>query len=303
MQSSGKLAKVRVLSISVLLGLATLTAVSPPAAAVTDLDVIMQYAPSVYLYSTDIYRPAIAKDFVARSNLRWAHDQSCADHQLASRGNVDIAKLGNGGYRHQTANSWPVCAHNDQWYTTTAYTRPRSGVVSGEGFFLDLDNAARRGVGRTAPVFYEYQAHQFVTYWFFYAFNDAITTVADHEGDWERVTVRLDAYNHATQVAYFIHSGYCTLPWSGVASVNSHPVAYSALGTHASYPTGGGHDLDRTDQGPSWSTWNNLLNVRDQPWYRYGGAWGEVGETSESTGPVGPSAYKAPAPSDWNKPC
>jgi hypothetical protein len=79
-------------------------------------------------------------------------------------------------------------------------------------------------MGRTAPVYYEHQA----------------------------LTVRLDANNHATQ-AYYIHSGYCTMPWSAVASVESHPVASSADGTHASYPTGGGHDLDRADRpGPSF---------------------------------------------------
>jgi hypothetical protein len=35
-----------------------------------------------------------------------------------------------------------------------------------------------------------------VTYWLFYAFNDAptgITGAFDHEGDWERVSVRLDS--------------------------------------------------------------------------------------------------------------
>jgi hypothetical protein len=157
--------KPRALLLSVLLAFGTLTAESAAPAAATGLDVARQYAPSVYLFSSDTFRPAVAADFVLHANLRWAHDSGCTDHELAGRGKVNAALLGTGGYRHQTATGWPSCSHNAQQYSTTAYTRPRSGVVSGEGFFLDLDNAYRRGVGRSAPVYYEYQAHSFITYW------------------------------------------------------------------------------------------------------------------------------------------
>ncbi len=303
MHRAGVSARVRVGLLSVVLGSAALTALPTPARATSDMDVIARYAPSVFLYSSDIYRPAPAADFLSRANLRWSHDQGCADHELAARGHVDVVRLGAGGYAHHSASSWPSCHHNDHLYRSTDYTRPRGGAVGGEGFFLDLDNAARLGAGLSAPVYYEYQAHKFVTYWFFYSFNNAVTSVADHEGDWERVSVRLDAANHATQVAYYIHSGYCTQQWSDVATYQAHPVAYSASGTHASYPSAGTHDLDRTNQGPRWSTWGNLRNVRDEAWYGYGGGWGEVGETVESTGPLGPSPFKSPAPTDWDKPC
>jgi hypothetical protein len=47
---------------------------------------------------------------------------------------------------------------------------------------------------------------------------------------------------------------------------------------------------------------NHLTNVKDQPWYGYGGAWGQVGNPivdkvahDETTGPQGPS-HKKPAP-------
>lgn len=306
MDRLGFWARVRAVVLIVLATLTASTALSTPATAAPDAEgwrTVVQYAPSVFLYSTDSYRPATTADFLSHSNLRWAHDQSCADHELAARGHVDVTRLGTGGYQHQTASAWPFCDHHDHQYRSTDFTRPRGGVVGGEGFFLDLDNAARHGVGRAAPVYFEYQAHKFVTYWFFYAFNNAPLSVADHEGDWERISVRLDSNNQATQVAYYIHASYCTVPWSDVASPQSHPVAYSADGTHASYPTAGAHGLDDTDQGPQWHTWANLQDVRDQAWYGYGGGWGEVGDTEASTGPVGPSPYKSPAPTDWAKPC
>lgn len=286
--------------LSAMTGLAGLSAAAPARAAPS---AVLAYAPSVLLYSSDSYRPASADGFLTGSTLRWAHDQSCADHQIAARGNVDTVRLGDGGYQHQTASGWPWCNDQGQQYRSTDFTRPRDGEVGGEGFFLDLDNAQRRGLGTSSPVYYEYVAQRFVTYWFFYSFNNAITSVADHEGDWERISIRLDALDRAITVAYYAHSGYCTVPWNAVATHQAHPVAYSATGTHASFPTAGQHGLDTTDAGPRWNTWNRLLNVRDQAWYGYGGAWGEVGETVETTGPLGPSGYKSPAPTDWNRPC
>lgn len=277
--------------------------IAVPASASAAPATVSALAPSVLLYSSDSYRPEAATTFLGRSSLRWAHDQGCADHGIASRGQVDAVKLGGGGYRHSTATGWPSCNHNADSYSTTDYTRPRGGTVSGEGFFLDLDNAARTGTGTSAPVYYEYRAQQFVTYWFFFGFNNAITSVADHEGDWERISIRLDANDRPMTIAYYAHTGYCTVPYASAPSYQSHPVTYSATGTHASYPTAGTHGLDKTNAGPRWNTGADLRDVRTQPWYGYGGGWGEVGETTDSTGPLGPSAFKGPAPTNWNLPC
>jgi len=35
-----------------------------------------------------------------------------------------------------------------------------------------------------------------------------------------------------------------------------------------------------------------LIDVRTRPFYGFGGAWGEVGNISDTTGPLGPSQYK-----------
>ena len=42
--------------------------------------------------------------------------------------------------------------------------------------------------------------------------------------------------------------------------------------------------LEEHVAGKSWATWNALINVRTRPFYGFGGAWGEVGEISDTTG-------------------
>jgi hypothetical protein len=124
------------------------------------------------------------------SSLRWSHDDACTDHEVAARGSVSGSRLGDGRYRHQLASGLPFCDHEGATFTSADRTRPRDGEAGDEGFFLDLDNDARGGLGTGARVCYDYQPGNYVTYWLFYAFNDAptgITGAFDHEGDWERI--------------------------------------------------------------------------------------------------------------------
>jgi hypothetical protein len=193
------------------------------------------------------------------------------------------------------------------------------------GFYLDLDNTdeAREGMTNTsdnphvysgAPVFYEYQPHSYITYWFFYAYDEFRTdglVFQSHEGDWERVSILLDFDEEPQMIRYYYHSHHSDKLWKDIILDEGHPVVYSALGTHASYDTADSHPIeeipvvggvlgvsDHTDAGYKWSTWNNLLRVEIQPWYGYGGAWGAVrgGGTTVSgemnTGPLGPSRHK-----------
>jgi hypothetical protein len=115
--------------------------------------------------------------------------------------------------RHSARSDRALCAvglssvdHGVQ-HLSDELTRPRQSgkgsVPEGEGFFLNFPNTQRAGQGTSAPVFYEYSAHKYVTYWFFYGFNDAPAPINsfDHEGDWERISVQLDAQDSAVTVA------------------------------------------------------------------------------------------------------
>ena len=123
-----------------------------------------------------------------------------------------------------------------------------------------------------------------------------------HEGDWERVTVYLDEADPErgppASVAFYRHSTNTFRRWDLVEKKGNHPVAYSAIGSHASLPSPDFGFIDVGDRrGPQWKTWENLRPVVDEPWYGFGGAWGRLGKVRDSTGPLGPGAHwKHPAP-------
>ena len=112
-----------------------------------------------------------------------------------------------------------------------------------------------------------------------------------HEGDWERITVYLDAEGEAIGAAYYQHHGAEPLKWRELELEDGRPVVYSAQGSHASLPRT--QDLlDRADaKGRAWRTWETLEDVH-QSWFGFGGAWGRLGPIGDATGPLGPSRWK-----------
>jgi hypothetical protein len=118
-----------------------------------------------------------------------------------------------------------------------------------------------------------------------------------HEGDWERVTVYLDQADPESaapaSVAFYRHSTNTFRKWESVdKEAGTHPVAYSAIGSHASLPTPGFGHIDVGDpDGPHWRTWEDLASIVEQAWYGFGGAWGRVGKVRDSTGPLGPGPH------------
>ncbi|MDQ3874232.1 MAG: hypothetical protein M3322_01590 [Actinomycetota bacterium] len=118
-----------------------------------------------------------------------------------------------------------------------------------------------------------------------------------HEGDWERITVYLDLDDPEgaapAAVGFYRHSTNTFRNWDAVEKeAGTHPVVYSAIGSHASLPTPDFGFIDVGDgDGPRWHTWEELASIVEQPWYGFGGAWGRVGRVRDSTGPLGPAAH------------
>jgi len=82
-----------------------------------------------------------------------------------------------------------------------------------------------------------------VQYWFFYAFNGPIDGwFGQHEGDWEHISLIIDNSTLEVQEAYFAAHSHESL-WMNKSEVTfidkTHPVVYSALHSHASYPSPG----------------------------------------------------------------
>jgi hypothetical protein len=229
------------------------------------------------------------------------------------------------------------------WRTFSAdqHTRPFDrgrppGKLPYHGFYLDL--ATRRHVGRPqvrhgagqaelvgVPSYVEWRRagdRQRITYWFLYGATmppDDDDYVASHEGGWERVSVLLRrAQGRWKPLAMRLHARdrWRDVRWARVERVDAagrraptgtHPVVYSARGSHASYATAGrrayevpgedGGPVTFTDEAaacvscPRWRTWQDVLSLRAQPWYGYGGGWGHAYEGDRTSGPLGPSPF------------
>lgn len=218
----------------------------------------MMYAPLVHLAPGEENGPSDASEFIRNSRLRYSNAGVFAgDDNIAGEGDVSERRLGSGGYE-------------EDGHDTNDNVRPKDDAGDGgdEGFFLDLNNDARKRLGQNSnpPVYHEAVDGRFITYWFFYAYNKGPATAVkdNHEGDWERIVVKLDRRNRATHVAYYQHDGPPhTKPWNSVPKQGTHPVVFSAKGSHASFDTAGKHDLklgvkDTTGHGRQWRTWRNI---------------------------------------------
>jgi hypothetical protein len=206
----------------------------------------------------------------------------------------------------------------------------------------DVDESGSQRFLRNVPVYVETRPDELggrrrvgarrymrLTYWFLYGDSQpppgrprGLSKLIAHEGDWERISVLVlhapgsDRYEPVS-VRYHFHDDSRDVPWHAVRRVEgdgadgsglTHPVVYSARGSHASYPRSGRHATPYQPQGkeyfvvyddaiacsrcPQWQTWKQLVDARAQLWYGFGGAWGRVRGTGFMTGPIGPSDYK-----------
>jgi hypothetical protein len=298
-------------------------AAGAPATALTLIDAIHRYAPVVYMAKGEDYRAANASEYINNSSLRWSHQGKGADQTFDGPQEIDQWALGHGGYSNRARNDKGLDTGDP--IKSNENVRPKDGEGPGgdEGFYLDptADHHKSQRSGTDAPVYYEAKDRHYITYWFFYAFNagPAPGQTDNHEGDWERISVRLDSSNRATEVAYFQHDGPPkTYKWSDkevTKEGGTHPVVYSAKGSHASYTSPGSKRLHRgkipipvvKDHASKGNRWvadpggpaDHLTDVTQQAWYGYGGAWGEPGSITETTGPRGPSRHKKPGPDGW----
>ena len=263
---------------------------------------ILEFAPEVRLHPDDWTRPSNVDAYLAKSSLRFGHEH-CADHDVLAAGEVTQASLSE--QTHATTDFF--CDH------TSTIERSRD---EHREFFLHADPSVRDGM--KDPSAWRVYAHVKksavvtggfdVQFWFFYPYDFAKYGL-NHEGDWEHVTVSIDAEGSFVSAWYAQHTygerfSKDDLAWSG-----THPVVYSAIGTHASYPRASSWPThyptfaDRTaDGGPVWKGWQNVVNVGDeeapmhgQAFIRYGGLWG-------ADGIPGKAAPRTPAfQSSWTK--
>ncbi|MGH2950997.1 MAG: hypothetical protein ACRDKX_03005 [Solirubrobacterales bacterium] len=293
------------------------------------------YAPLVYLHSDERWGPADPAAFIEASTLDW--NRSRHDAEIAGRGEVDPARLG------AACDAEPEGCYSFGGYLSRELTRPFLNRperpidlqnAEDRGFFLDPDSSARGGDLTDTPdqsVFYEFRATGAgvaISYWLFYGYSRpragrvAETFLGEeisHEGDWENIDVVLNPeLTRPLAVFFYGHGHPQRRAWEDVcklvdetedcrSSRAGHPIVYSALGSHASYPGAGetevcaaaGCACDIREPERGWATWEAAAGVRpvqEEPWYGFGGAWGYVGNFD--SGPLGPSVWKLPSDLD-----
>lgn len=273
--------------------------------------------------SGDWTRPANVEWYLARTRLGFHHGGACGDDfpfiyyptlsQLLSQ-------------QHQGMTAWPYCEH-----TSTIYNSAGSSYSEGDHFFLQIVDDEATDPGISDPGQWKVYTHVYrntlggysLQYWFFYAYDDWASG-ANHEGDWEHITVVLNAQGqvsrvwmgqHTAEEGYYPHE----LTWLG----GTHPEVWVADGSHASY--GSEYACDNANQGPDENCWTNysqrwftwaggqgylyagmqgggLVNVGEvdtsptgrhpmpgQEWMMFSGRWGEQGNTVYTSGPRSPA--------------
>ncbi len=252
---------------------------------------------------------------------RYPSAGKLADQRTAATEFTIESALGRGaGYWRQAWRAGCKKYRESRRYHANQLTRPHEDdsarapdLTPGEGFHLDLDDGALNGeflsdrYGQAtveAPAYYESRPANVggedglrLTYWTLFAASRATaTSPAAHEGDWQRIEVLLrgaDGRYEPDSVRLQRRDGsWRRIPWRAIdrsaaaPGPRTHPVILAAGGSHEFTPSQGG------DGGcfgcGRWATWEHLEDVRAQDWYGFGGAWGEMGPTAATTGPLGP---------------
>ncbi|HYG64291.1 MAG TPA: Vps62-related protein [Thermoanaerobaculia bacterium] len=270
-------------------------------------ELLWRFAPVVRLHPNDSYRPSSADWYMARTHMRF-HHTGCGDDQILNKGqittnNIDLQA-------HQNKNGWPGCSHNSTWQYSDMRT-PNSR------FFLQIPNDSAEGTTRLGAPSSDWTCYAHVRYapgstsqydiqyWFFYPYNGALMAgQGGHEGDWEHITVRV--WNDGTSLSQIYFASHDTegqwfQPWQVSFTADDRPIVYSAVNSHASYPSPGTWvrnnlpDDHTADGGPVWDCRRGVWNVGERGlplnkgryWLNYSGRWGEIG--TAFSGPWGPA--------------
>ncbi len=259
------------------------------------LELAKKYAPEFRLHPDEQYKPSSAEWFLDRAHMRFDR-LNASDYQILNVGTISESNI-----------------HN----------RYKNGQFSGAGyrsdFFLQIPNNSnehntRKGNIYTTKIYVNFRNALFsndleIQYWIFYPYNGPMWGFGEHEGDWEHITVRLNGQCGSIKKIYYAahgSEGKWYYPYQ-IQFVGNHPVVYSAINSHASYPyTGKTHRNNLPDDhtasgGPIIQSWSKLEIIRSdistpiagwnssqiKNWVKFTGRWGEIGIIS--SGPFGPT--------------
>jgi hypothetical protein len=262
---------------------------------------LARHVPVLVLHPAERVRPVAVEGFLADSDL-----QRGAGTSWATVG----GPLPVGGADHRLDQR--SCRAIDGVAATSCYVAAQSA----HGAAPVVYGAAFREGSRIA-----------LQYWIWYPWNVYSPTLPPgelwqvHEGDWESVSVVLDAAGKPLLAGYSQHEEGRRRAWSKVRKVGVRPRVFVALGSHANYFTPGVHrfdprivepvlisvirqkglrPVDRTGAGRVIRPRLVPVSARSPAWMSFAGAWGEDAyirvPPSEparyGNGPVGPAFHE-----------
>ncbi len=265
-----------------------------PPPATQERTIALRFAPVLYFHPDEQHFPQNPMTFIEQSTLReerdlgWKVWQGSGDREVHGLGEVPPEELSTIGPENRDADDQLFLDHHND----------------------ALGNEIREGDADNSQLLYEYDAQtNTITYHVFYGYNDGppgLGDVQNHEGDWERITVQLDARHQPVAVRYSAHNGLdVERSWAQAPKEDGRPVVYVGQGSHANYPEPGGWSTNAPGIDDQASAGGRRLDlagrppadVTSQPYYGSHVLWGERGSAAEvgisdTSGPTGPSSDK-----------
>lgn len=253
--------------------------------------VVAAYAPRIWWHTHERHEAMDPMTFVSRSSL-WYRRRGGGLVRVSSRGTVQAAELA----RLQEDPERMFLKYEEQ----EAGREPVSSEKAPIFWRVSEHPVAARFPAKSPG-----RERLLIEYWYHSAYSDGpILGIGSHQGDWEGIAMLVDVlpapdgkFRHEPVAAYYAaHDGgqwHCAnkLQWT----TDGHPVAYSALGTHATYATPGKRRrflvaFDDTEAGRSWDSWENLRPLVNEPYFGFRGAWGDIAWLAFMSGPKVPDA-------------
>jgi hypothetical protein len=316
-------------------------------------ELAVRYAPSLFLHPEDKLPPANPLLFIDACELRY--EGGFDDPVIVFESEVEPERLGQAaGSTAYPGRTLELGRSVYAWEFTRPFSKGdiRERLDEASGFALKRKADVQKTPLDQAPMFYEWRDDKTLIYWFFMS-GSALpqnifetlrhwsrgqeSTVPEteyvlglpswkdevHQGDWEGATFTFRDDANVDTITLHQHGEPALVCYADLASPGGHVELFCALDSHATLGSAddSSGEVARRDEAHCWRpARENILDVTAQPWYGFGGAWGQtrgsfigrfrrglreriLSETQtatdagfdvweEATGPLGPSCYK-----------
>ncbi|HIE27708.1 TPA: hypothetical protein EYP66_10515, partial [Candidatus Poribacteria bacterium] len=209
---------------------------------------LREYEPILYLHPSDKY------DNYVPMNLEPYVEERCSlwhkriDRPLVPEGKVKLAFLGDPRigdwsdfylwFDEESKPPFSLPAVEPEWGGFEKIFKPYAKAALEE--YKKIIDKSIIYYGRQT----EDNGYTVLQYWFFYAYNPWGAYkfgLNIHEGDWEMITIFLELQGEELIPRYAAYSAHhdsgdeVTRAWNEVEKIDTHPIVYVALGSHAGY--------------------------------------------------------------------